>query len=102
MKHILKVIFTKTKDMKYISHLDLIRLFARALRRSGLPFFVTEGFSPHIKFSITRALKLGVESDSEEAEFVFKDPVSADFLKEKLNSQLPEGIVIRDVQRNFN
>ena len=97
MKYKSKVVFTKKGDLKYISHLDLIRLFSRAIRRSGLPFFVTEGFSPHLKIILKRALKLGVESELEEAEFVFKTPVNPQILKENLNSQLPEGIIIKDV-----
>lgn len=88
--------------MKYISHLDLMRLFQRALRRADLPLKMTEGFSPHPKFSIKRALKLGLESDHEEASIVLKEPISSGDFKEKLEKQLPEGIKIRDVQGNLN
>ena len=52
--------------MRFISHLDLMRLFQRALRRVGLSVEITKGFSPHLKISIVRALKLGLESDNEE------------------------------------
>lgn len=48
--------------MKYISHLDLMRLFTRAMRRADLPLKMTEGFNPHPKFSIQRALKLGLRA----------------------------------------
>lgn len=90
-------VFDKKGLMKYISHLDLMRLFMRALRRADLPIKITEGFSPHPKFSIKRALKLGVESDNEEASVFLTEPVNPDLFKERLQEQLPEGISIRSV-----
>ena len=88
--------------MKYISHLDLMRLFMRAMRRADLPLKMTEGFNPHPKFSIKRALKLGLESENEEASVVLKEPISPEDFKERLQRQLPEGIEIKDAQRDFN
>ena len=88
--------------MKYISHLDLMRLFMRALRRAELPIKMTEGFSPHPKLSIKRALKLGVESDNEEATVVLREPLSPKDFKNRFQKQLPEGIEIKDAQGNFS
>ena len=89
--------FAKTGMMKFISHLDLMRLFMRAVRRAELPVKITEGFNPHPKLSIKRALKLGVESDSEEAAFLLRGPVAPREFRERLQEQLPEGIYIREV-----
>ncbi len=83
--------------MKYISHLDLMRLFMRALRRAELPIKMTEGFSPHPKISLKRALKLGVESECEEATFILKQPMGTGEFRQRLQEQLPEGIFIKDV-----
>ena len=88
--------------MKYISHLDLMRLFMRALRRAELPLKITEGFSPHPKLSIKRALKLGVESDNEEAAIVLTEQISSEDFKDRLQKQLPLGIEIRNVEGNLN
>lgn len=88
--------------MKYISHLDLMRLLTRAMRRAELPLKLSEGFSPHPKLSLKRALKLGVESDNEEGAIILSLPVPPEEFKEKLNLQLPEGIIIKDVTGNFN
>jgi radical SAM-linked protein len=88
--------------MKYISHLDLMRLFARAMRRADLPLKITEGFSPHPKLSLKKALKLGLESETEEGSIVLKIPVSPQEFKARLQKQLPEGIRLKDVQGNFN
>lgn len=95
-------VFSKIGMMKYISHLDLMRLFMRAMRRADLPLKLSEGFSPHPKLSLKRALKLGLESEHEEAVIVLRLPVSPEEFKIKLQLQLPEGIRIKDAQGNFN
>ena len=95
-------VFTKVGMMKYISHLDLMRLFMRAMRRADLSLKLSEGFSPHPKLSLKRALKLGLESESEEAAIVLRLPIAPEEFKSRLQPQLPEGISIKDVQGNFN
>jgi len=74
-----------------------MRLFMRAFRRAELPVKMTEGFNPHPKFSIKRALKLGLESDCEEATVVIREFVKSVDFKERLRNQLPNGIEIKDV-----
>ncbi len=90
-------VFSKKGLMRYISHLDLMRLFTRAFRRASLPIKITEGFSPHHKFSIKRALKLGVESDSEEATVLLTELIKPEEFKKRLQIELPEGIDIREI-----
>ena len=85
--------------MRFISHLDLVRLFQRALRRAGLPVTITKGFSPRLKVSITRALKLGVESDREEAVISMDEPVDAKRIVDLMNEQLPEGVRVTGAER---
>lgn len=97
-----KFVFTKNGPMRYISHLDLMRLLTRALRRADLPIKMTEGFSPHPKLSIRRALKLGLESVGEEGGIVLKEEMAPEEFKQRLNKQLPEGIEITDVQRDIH
>ncbi len=91
-------IFSKKGLMKYVSHLDLMRLFTRAFRRAGLPLKISEGFSPHPKFSIKRALKLGVESDNEEATVLLTEPLKPEEFKERLQIELPQGIYINEIK----
>jgi radical SAM-linked protein len=91
--------FSKTGDMRFISHLDLMRLFQRALRRANLPVVITQGFSPHLKISIKRALKLGVESMDEMLTVQMTDLIDASLFAELLNSNLPEGIRIINAKR---
>lgn len=87
--------------MKFISHLDLLRLFTRAFRRAGIPLKMTEGFSPHPKVSIVKALKLGVESEQEDAQVILKEMIPAERFITAVRKELPEGIEIRQAQIRF-
>ncbi len=91
----IKFYFCKEKLMRFISHLDLMRLFTRAARRAGLPLFISCGFNPHPKIRIKRALKLGIEGDKEEAEIVLTEEISDEDFCRRLNEQLPEGVCVR-------
>jgi len=84
--------------MRYISHLDLVRLFQRASRRANLPITLTKGFSPRLKISITKALKLGKESGNEEACFYMERALPPEDFRESLNTELPEGVRVRNVE----
>jgi radical SAM-linked protein len=94
----LKAIFSKRGEMRFISHLDLMRLFQRALRRAGLPAEITRGFNPHLKVSIPKALKLGVEGQNEEAIIHMEKAVEPEFFMESMNANLPEGIRVKKVE----
>ena len=87
-------VFTKKGPLKYISHLDLMRLFTRAFRRAEFPLKITQGFNPHPKFSIKRALKLGIESDHEEATIMLTESIGEGEFQDRLQKQLPQGINI--------
>lgn len=86
--------FQKTGDMRFISHLDLMRLFQRALRRADLPVTITQGFSPHLKISIDRALKLGAQSLDEVLTVHMSKAVEPALFVRLLNKNLPEGVRI--------
>ncbi len=95
----LKIIFSKTGDLRFISHLDLMRLFQRAARRARLPVTVTKGFSPHLKISVTRALKLGLESSAEEAVFHMDAVVDPELFIKSMNAALPDGVKVEKAER---
>lgn len=64
-----RVWFEKKGDARYISHLDLSRCMQRALKRSGLPIWYTEGFHPHVYVTFALPLSLGQESRCEIMDF---------------------------------
>jgi len=90
----IKLTFSKTGDMRFVSHLDLMRLFQRAARRADLPVTITKGFSPHLKISIARALKLGFQSESEEAVFYMDKSLEPEFFVKSINEKLPHGVKV--------
>ncbi len=97
--YIIRIEFGKRFWMKFISHLDILRLFQRALGRAGLYIKLSEGFSPHPLIFFKRALKLGIESESEFSSFVMKEDLALGEVKKRLENELPKGIEIKDIKR---
>ena len=95
----IEAVFSKAGDMRFISHLDLMRLFQRALRRANLPVAISQGFSPHLKISIKKALKLGVESMDETLTVQTSISIDEALFRKKLNGNLPEGVRIINAKR---
>lgn len=83
---------------KYISHLDLLRCFTRAIRRSNLPVVYSQGFNPHQKMTFALPLPVGVTSVCETVDIQFEDTVSDEEIKERLNENLPQDIGILNVE----
>lgn len=91
---ILRVKFTKESYLKYISHLDLMRLFNRTFRRASIPIKYSEGFNPQPKFSIANPLALGIASESEYMDIELEGDYKIEDFIYKMNKELPEGIKI--------
>lgn len=90
--------FTKLNMAKFISHLDLMRCFQRAIMRSGLPVEYSQGFNPHQKMTFSLPLPVGVTSNGEFVDVCFEDGKATDAeIKEKLNENLPPDIQILEV-----
>lgn len=86
--------FQKKEDVKFISHLDMQRLFQRALRRAKLPCTYSQGFNPHLFISFACALPVGVCSDAEYVEVQLEKFVHPDECLNRLNEVLPLGVKI--------
>jgi radical SAM-linked protein len=89
-----RVRFTKTGRMRFLSHHDLMRLFERAFRRSGLPLRMTEGYNPHPVVAFPTALGLGIESMDEVLEFELSGWTAPKQVEKLLGAELPEGVAI--------
>ncbi len=89
--------FTKYGDMKYVSHLDLIRLFTRIFHRADLPLAFSEGFNPHPKMAVLLPLSVGFESSCEYIDVEFKEGVSMLDCLKKLKGKLPIGMEIPQI-----
>ena len=91
-KYVLK--FTKDGYAKYTSHLDLLRFFKRAFRKSGIALSYSQGFNPHPKLGFAQPLSLGYSSSCELLEFTTDIPYDTDKIYELLKDMMPEGLTI--------
>ena len=96
-----RILFEKTGNAVWISHLDLMRLFQRAFKRAGLPLTHTKGFNPRPSVSIALPLSVGVESHCELLDFDLDgDKVANRIVRGKLNDYLVPGIRVVKVYDN--
>ena len=93
-----RALFQKTSRAIYISHLDLMRVFQRAFKRTGLPLTHTQGFNPRPSVSIALPLSVGVESGCELLDFDLEgEKVPCDEIKARLNAALVDGVRVLEV-----
>lgn len=93
-----RLLFEKTGNAIWISHLDLMRVFQRAFKRAGLPLTHTQGFNPRPSVSIALPLSVGVESQCELLDFDLDNMrVPCQEIKKRLNDALVEGVRVLDV-----
>lgn len=86
--------FSKTGMGKYISHLDLLRTFTRAIHRAELPVRYSQGFNPHQLITFSLPLALGVTSETEFVDIDFEEGTNPDDIMNALNKNLPPDIKI--------
>jgi radical SAM family uncharacterized protein/radical SAM-linked protein len=91
-----RVKYSKTGPVRFIGHLDLVRLFDRTMRRAGIPVAYSQGFHPHPKISFGPPLPLGMQSTAEFADFSLSTPFpEAGML---LAKNLPEGMEMLSIR----
>lgn len=84
--------FNKKGELKYLSHLDLIRAISRGFRRARIPLSFTKGFHPLPLISFGPALAVGVESEEEFIDFASSQWMDPTQVIETLNRNLPVGL----------
>ena len=93
----LQLKFTRGPEVRYISHLDLMRLWERALRRAGMPIAYSEGFNPRPRMALGSPLAVGVTSDGELLDLFLEQRISPYHLTTSISKELPDGISILEV-----
>ena len=93
----LRIRFGRGEEIKFISHLDIMRLWDRAFHRARIPLAYSEGFNPHPKMSLAVPLAVGVTSEAELMDIFVARPVSPHWFTQAVNQQLPPGITILGV-----
>ena len=90
----IRLYFSKTGNAKYISHLDLARLFGRAFARIGIPVRYSEGYNPHMRLVFGPPLSLGYEGTKEILDFETEEEIGCDEIVGMFNKSLPSGISV--------
>ncbi len=93
-----RITFTKQGALRYIGHLDLHRLWERAMRRADLPLAYSQGFHPQPKISLAAALPLGFSSRGEVLDARLKEEVQPAEISARLKDSLPPDIQIIEVK----
>ena len=94
----IRMTYAKLGNLRFIGHLDLQRLFERALRRTNLPLRYTQGFSPHLRINLASALPLGFIGEAEQMDFWLDQEVPLDEVNKRLSKALPAELILKNLQ----
>jgi radical SAM family uncharacterized protein/radical SAM-linked protein len=97
---VVRVKYRRGQEVKFLSHLDIVRVFERAMRRAGVPVAYTEGFNPHPKIAYGPSLATGFTSAAEYFDMHYY-PITDLDLANALNPHLPRGLEILEVMPLF-
>ena len=93
-----RITFTKQGPLRYTGHLDLHRLWERAMRRAELPITYSQGFHPQPKISLAAALPLGFSSRGEVLDVRLNDDIPVEEIATRLKDSLPPDIQVLKVE----
>lgn len=94
----LRIRFTKSGDLRWISHRDLARVWERLLRRANLQLAFSQGFHPKPRISFPSALALGVEALDEIVELEIVGDLDLVQIESDIAAQLPEGMSLLSIE----
>jgi radical SAM-linked protein len=95
----IRITFVKQGALRYTGHLDLHKLWERAARRAELPLAYSQGFHPQPKMNMAAALPLGFSSRCEVVDMKLEHDIPLDGLPTRLNTTLPSGIQVVNVEQ---
>jgi radical SAM-linked protein len=95
----IRITFSKQGALRYTGHLDLHKLWERAVRRAELPLAYSQGFHPQPKMNLAAALPLGFSSRCEVLDMRLERDIALEGLRERLNGTLPSGIQVLSVEQ---
>ncbi len=96
--HRFRITFVKKTQVKYISHLDTVLAWERALRRARIPLAYSHGFNPRPKIQVASGLPLGTIGSAEILDIIVTDPVDPADALARIAVSLPDGIAIRSIE----
>ncbi len=89
---ILRIQYRKNGMMKFLSHLDMVRLVERSMRRAEMPLKFSQGFNPHPKIAFAAPLSVGLTSDYEIVDIELTEAIDLEAFKGKFLAAFPSGI----------
>lgn len=90
----LRLTYARGLPQRYVSHLDMLRFWERALRRAHLPVAYSEGFTPHPQIALGPPLGVGMTGRAELIDIFLHTPVAPDEVRDRVAAQMPEGVTI--------
>jgi radical SAM-linked protein len=90
----LRIKFAKYGNLKFLSHLDVMRFFQKAIRRAEIDVKYSEGYHPHQLMSFAAPLGVGQTSEGEYFDLEINSMESTQDVLERLNAQMPDGFKI--------
>jgi len=93
----LRLNFGRGEEVKFISHLDVLRFWERAFRRARIPLAYSQGFTPHPRISVAAPLPVGITSEAELMDVWLRRWVPPQSFIMMVKCQLPSGFDIFDV-----
>ncbi|MEG2348737.1 MAG: TIGR03936 family radical SAM-associated protein [Clostridia bacterium] len=90
----LRVIYSKSKETIYLSHLDVMRLFEQALSRANITVEYSKGFNPRPEIVFAHPLSIGIESTGEVVDILITEKLEISYFIKEMNKVLPNGITI--------
>jgi len=97
----LRVKFSRGEEIKYITHLDLLRCWERVLRRAQVPLAYSQGFAPHPKISLASPLSLGITSEAELMDVFLTRRMSPSYFIKETSQELPRGIEVMEIKEIY-
>ncbi len=94
----IRMTYAKLGNLRFVGHLDLQRVFERALRRTNLPLRYTQGFSPHMRVNLASALPLGFVGQAEQMDFWLDQDIPLNEISSRLLTSLPAELILKDLQ----
>lgn len=94
----IRMTYAKLGNLRFVGHLDLQRLFERALRRTNIPLRYTQGFNPHLRINLASALPLGFIGEAEQMDFWLDQNIPLDEIRHRFSKSLPAELLLKDLQ----
>ena len=96
---LIRIAYQKTREGRFLSHLDSAHSWERSIRRAGLPLAYSQGFNPHPKISFASALAVGTTSDAEYMDMELSEELPVEEVQRALEQGLAPAFQITRMKR---